>query len=146
MVNSTSTSTRIFMIEDESLLCELFSEYVDTLPDIDFLGYEQDGAAGIKKALDLTPDIIVLDIRLPEVNGIEVLTLLRRRLPDTQIVIFTGTLKEETLRLATRHGAHAFVEKSHGLEELKRAIDAVRDGRRFFSAGVEAILRQFNTG
>src|SRR5690606_27414461 len=102
----------IFMIEDEALLCDLFSEYVAALPGLKFIGYEKDGAAGIRRAIELMPDIIVLDIRLPEVNGIEVLTMLRRKLPDTRIIIFTGTLKEEVLRLANRHGAHAFVEKS----------------------------------
>ena len=133
------------MIEDEALLCDLFAEYVETIDGLDFLGYEQDGASGIKKALELKPNIIVLDIRLPEVNGIEVLTLLRRRLPDTKVIIFTGTLNEETLRLATRHGAHAFVEKSHGLEELKHGIEAIVRGEKFFSEGVTEIIKRFDT-
>lgn len=133
------------MIEDEALLCDLFSEYVGALPGLEFIGYEKDGATGIRRALELTPDIIVLDIRLPEVNGIEVLTMLRRKLPDTRIVIFTGTLKEETLRLANRHGAHGFVEKSQGLEELKRGIEAVQRGERYYSPGVTQIMRQFET-
>lgn len=136
---------KIFMIEDEALLCDLFSEYIEAIPGFEFLGYEQDGAAGIRKAIELEPDIIVLDIRLPEVNGIEVLTMLRRKLPDTRIVIFTGTLKEETLRLANRHGAHAFVEKAQGLEELRSALDAVVKGERYFSPGVAQIMRQFET-
>lgn len=135
----------IFMIEDEALLCDLFSEYVEALPNLKFIGYEKDGATGIRQALELKPDIIVLDIRLPEVNGIEVLTMLRRKLPETRIIIFTGTLKEETLRLANRHGAHAFVEKSQGLEELKRAIEAVQRGERYYSPGVAQIMRQFET-
>ncbi len=133
------------MIEDEALLCDLFSEYVGALQDLEFIGYEKDGAAGIKKSLELKPDIIVLDIRLPEVNGIEVLTLLRRKLPDTKIVIFTGTLKEETLRLAKRHGAHAFVEKSQGLTELKKGIEAVQRDEYYYSPGVAQIMRQFET-
>lgn len=136
---------RIFMIEDEALLCDLFSEYIETIPGFEFSGYEQDGAAGIRRALELEPDIIVLDIRLPEVNGIEVLTMLRRKLPDAKVIVFTGTLKEDTLQLASRHGAHAFVEKALGLEELKSAIEAVQRGERYFSPGVAGIMRHFET-
>lgn len=133
----------VFMIEDETLLCDLFSEYIETIPGLKFLGFEQDGATGIKKALDLAPDLIVLDIRLPEVNGLEVLSLLRERLPKTGIILFTGTVKEETLRIARRLGAHAFVEKSQGLEDLKRAIDAVRSGQRYFSPNIRNLMEQY---
>jgi DNA-binding NarL/FixJ family response regulator len=134
----------VFMIEDETLLCDLFSEYIETMPGLKFLGFEQDGGAGIKKALDLAPDLIVLDIRLPEVNGLEVLSLLRQRLPQTGIILFTGTVKEETLRLAKRLGAHAFVEKSQGLEDLKRAIDAVGKGERYYSPNIQILMEQFH--
>jgi DNA-binding NarL/FixJ family response regulator len=133
----------VFMIEDEVLLCELFNDYVTTIADVEFLGYESDGERGIERALELRPDIIVLDMRLPRVTGVEALHRLRGPLPETKIIIFTGTLKEETLRLASREGADGFVEKSHGLGELKKAIEAVMRGEQYITAGVAEILKTF---
>ena len=138
MANST-----VFMIEDEVLLCELFTDFVHTIPGVEFLGFENDGELGIERALQLKPDIIVLDMRLPRVNGVEALHRLRAHLPETKMIVFTGTLKEETLRLASREGADGFVEKSHGLGELKKAIEAVLAGEQYVTAGVAEILKSF---
>lgn len=133
----------VFMIEDEILLCELFTDYVATIPGVEFLGFENDGETGIQRALELVPDIIVLDMRLPKVNGVEALHRLRGKLPEAKIIVFTGTLKEETLRLASQEGADGFVEKSHGLGELKKAILSVMDGEQYITAGVAEILKSY---
>lgn len=138
-------ASTVFMIEDEILLCELFTDYVTTIAGVEFLGFENDGEAGIARALERKPDVIVLDMRLPKVNGIEALHRLRSELPVAKIIVFTGTLKEETLRLAQSHGADAFVEKSHGLGELKKAIEAVLRGERYVTAGVAEILASFHS-
>lgn len=135
----------VFMIEDEILLCELFTDYVTTIKNVEFLGFENDGERGVERALQMKPDVIVLDMRLPKVNGIQALHRLRGELPSCKIIVFTGTLKEETLRLAHQHGADAFVEKSHGLGELRKAIEAVLAGEHYVTAGVAEILRSFQT-
>lgn len=136
-------ASTVFMIEDEILLCELFTDYVATIPQVEFLGFENDGESGLARALELKPDIIVLDMRLPKVNGVEALHRLRQNLPGSKVIVFTGTLKEETLRLAKQEGADAFVEKSHGLGELKKAILAVLGGEPYVTAGVAEILKSF---
>lgn len=136
-------ASTIFMIEDEVLLCELFTDYVTTIPNVEFLGFENDGEAGVARALELSPDVVVLDMRLPKMNGIEALHELRKGLPEAKIIVFTGTLKEETLHLAHKEGADGFVEKSHGLGELKKAIIAVIAGDRYVTAGVAEILKSF---
>ncbi len=134
------------MIEDEILLCELFTDYVTTIEGVKFLGFENDGLTGIARALELQPDIVILDMRLPRLNGIEALHRLRAELPGARIIVFTGTLKEETLRLAKQEGADAFVEKSQGLGELKNAILAVLEGKGYLTVGVADILKSYRAG
>ena len=136
---------RLFLIEDEPLLCELFTDYAVTIPEIDFLGYESDGLTGVEKVLELKPDIVVLDMRLPRLNGIDALKRIRNELADVKIIIFTGTVKEETVQLAHSQGADAFVEKSLGLAYLKEAILAVIRGDHYVTEGISAIFRSFNT-
>jgi DNA-binding NarL/FixJ family response regulator len=137
------TRKTLFLIEDEPLLCDLFAEYIKTIPEIDYLGDSRDGAEASKRCLELQPDILVLDIRMPEVNGLEIITLLHRRQPDCAVIIFTGSLSEETLRIALRNGARGYVEKSYGLEELRKAISAVLEGRSHFSPGVTQLLQSY---
>ncbi|MCC5834628.1 MAG: response regulator transcription factor [Opitutales bacterium] len=133
----------LLMIEDEPLLCDLFAEYIKTIPEVEFLGDERDGSMAMKRSLELKPDIIVLDIRLPEVNGLEILTLLHRKLPETAVIIFTGSLSEETLRITLSNGALGYVEKSYGLEELHKAINAAMKGEKHYSPGVQQLMRNY---
>lgn len=135
----------ILMIEDEPLICELFGDYVETIGGVKLAGMAHDAEEGLRQALALRPDLIVLDMRLPKGDGLSLQHAIREALPQTRIIVFTGTLNEQTLRLAHREGADAFVEKSLGLGELKRAIEAVCIGEHFMSTGVAEIIRRFET-
>lgn len=136
---------RVFQIEDEELFCELFTDYAVTIPEIEYLGSENDGLTGIEKAIELKPDIIILDMRLPRISGVEALHRLRSELGEVKIIIFTGTVTEETVALAHSHGANAFVEKSLGLPYLKEAILAVIRGERYVTEGISDIFKSFKT-
>lgn len=138
-----ANNLRLYLIEDEALLCDLFAEYVKTIPGIDYLGFSQDGSEAMRRCLELKPDMVVVDIRMPEVNGLEILTLLHRKLPGCKIILFTGTVDNESLRLAIRYGADGYVEKTYGLEELKKAIQVVLDGGKHYSPGIAKLLRNF---
>jgi len=133
----------LLLVEDEPLLCELFGEFVQTMEDIEYLGDARDGSLAMKKILEEKPDVIVLDLRIPEVNGLEILTLLRRKLPKTKIIIFTGSLSEETLRIALDHEASGYVEKAAGMEELSQAVEKAVAGEKHFSPGVARLMKNF---
>ncbi len=132
----------IFMVEDEALLSDLFAEFIQLMPELEFLGSCGDGRIAMSKCLELKPDIIILDIRLPEVNGLEMLMLLRKRLPETKILIFSGSLTTNTVQMTLQCQADGFVEKAFGLEELKKAIRQVLEGEKYYSKGAEDIRRR----
>ena len=125
------------MVEDEVLLSDLFGEYVQMIPELHFLGSSGDGAQAMRKCLELKPDLIILDIRLPEVNGLEMLLLLRRKLPGTRIIVFSGSLDARSVKTSLECNAHGFVEKAYGLEELNKAIRTVMAGEKYYSAGAQ---------
>jgi len=131
----------IYMVEDEALLRELFEEYVKLIPNLQYLGSCADGRIAVDCVLEKKPDILILDIRLPEINGLELLTLLRRKLPDMHILIFTGSLDPSTVKMALDFDADGFVEKAYGLEELKNAIMKVCKGEKYFSQGADQIRK-----
>lgn len=138
-----SEAKRLFVIEDEVVLSDLLAEFLQIVPGVEFVGQAYDGKVAMEKCLELKPDIVILDIRLPEVNGLEVLTLLNHKLPGTRSIIFSGTIKEESIRIALKHGAFAYVEKTYGLEELQKAIESVIDGRKYFSPGIQKLITNF---
>lgn len=136
-------SVSLFLIEDEELVCELLSEFFNEEPGINFLGEARDGNSAILKCRELKPEIIVLDLRLPEMSGVEVLKILHKELPDMKVIIFTGSLSEETLHGTLRNGAIAYVEKAYGLEELQKAIQAAIRGERYFSPSIARLIEDF---
>jgi DNA-binding NarL/FixJ family response regulator len=133
----------LFLVEDEALVSELLSEYLRGEEDIDFLGDARDGAAAIEQCRKLKPEILILDLRLPEVSGIDVLKVLHGELPDTKVIIFTGSLSEEILHKTLKYGALAYVEKAYGLDELQKAIDAVRRGEKYFSPSIARLIEDY---
>jgi two-component system invasion response regulator UvrY len=133
----------LFLVEDEELVCELLAEFLGELEDIEFLGEARDGATAIEKCRKLKPELIILDLRLPEVSGIDVLKLLHMELPNTKVIIFTGSLSEEMLRSTLDNGAIAFVEKAYGLDELQKAIAAAIKGESYFSPSIARLIEDY---
>lgn len=127
----------ILMVEDEGMLSDLFSEYVLMLPDMQYLGCCSDGNTALRQCIELHPDVIVQDIRLPGVNGLEMLREIRKQLPDTKVLVFSGSLDAHTVKMAMDGDAHAFVEKAYGLTELNKAILEVVSGKRYYSKGAQ---------
>jgi two-component system invasion response regulator UvrY len=133
----------LFLIEDEELVCELLGEFLSSEEDIDFLGEARDGATAIEKCRELKPDMIILDLRIPEVSGLDVLKIIHGELPQTKVIIFTGSLSEETLHSTLQHGALAYVEKAYGLDELQKAIEAVKQGKQYFSPSIARLVEDY---
>ena len=105
---------RVFIIEDETLLRELYSEYVLVLGNYKIIGSCEDGSVALKRCLETKPDVVILDLCLLEVSGLEILVLLKRKLPGIKVVISTGKVSAETIRHAIFAQADGFIEKPVG--------------------------------
>lgn len=130
---------RVFIIEDETLLRELYSEYVLVLGNYKIIGSCEDGSVALKHCLEAQPDVVILDLCLPEVSGLEILVLLKRKLPGIKVVISTGKVSGETIRRAIFAQADGFIEKTGGLKKIKNAFSAVERGERYFSPQVRKL-------
>jgi DNA-binding NarL/FixJ family response regulator len=86
------------------------------------------GREALQLARRLLPEVIVVDLRLPDMNGTELCRRLRERHPGVKIVVLTTYLSEETVRSALAAGADAYVTKAAGVDELRRAIDRALAG------------------
>jgi len=124
----------VYIIEDEEIMRNLLSTFFEsTFPELEVLGMSGDGGEGIEHCLELAPDLVIVDIQLPEVNGLEILHLLKRKYPKIKILVFTGKTSPTTIKIAVQGRADGFINQISGLEELEKAIRAVGKDEQFFS-------------
>jgi len=124
----------VYVIEDSPILLDMLRSFVESeYEELELVGSTENGMVAMDECLKLKPDLVIADIHLPEVSGLEILHLLKMKLPDIKIIIFTGRTSPETLKIAQHGHADAFVNKSAGLGELESAINHLKDGKTYFS-------------
>lgn len=127
---------RILVVDD----FEPFRHFVCTTlrakPEWQIVAESADGLDGIQKATELEPDVILLDIGLPTVNGIDAAERIGTLVRDAKVIFVTLNNDLEIMSSALSNGARGYVIKTHAGRELVPAVEAVLDGRRFLGSGV----------
>lgn len=109
---------------------------LDAQPGLEVVGEAANGRDGVEVAERLLPDIVIMDMVMPGLNGIEATRQIVSRLPSTRVLMLTAYLEEERLLQALRAGASGYVVKNSDLEELVLAIRSVHHGNVYFSSSV----------
>jgi DNA-binding NarL/FixJ family response regulator len=131
----------ILLVDDQQLFA-LSLRYVieGTAPDMEVLGVAPDGAQAVSLAEETKPDIVLMDVRMPEMDGVDAARLISQRLPETKIIMLSTFLDEEYLKASIARGAKGYLLKSVSPEELLGAIRAVQGGSTLFSGRVASLL------
>ncbi|MFD5471644.1 response regulator [Streptomyces sp. NPDC127105] len=129
---------RVLLADDQSLVRAGFKALLDAQPDIEVAGEAADGEEALRKVRELSPDVVLMDIRMPLLDG---LAATRRitgepRLKDVKVVMLTTFELDEYVFEAIRSGASGFLVKDTEPDELLRAVRAVVDGDALLSPGV----------
>ena len=131
---------RVLVADDHRMFAEGLRSLLDE--EFDLVGIVEDGIALIEAAKRLRPDVIVADITMPRLNGIEALTQLRAELPDVRVVFLTMHRDAAYARRAVAAGAMGFVLKHSAVSELLFALHAALEGRTFITPALTAdVLR-----
>lgn len=126
--------------EDHDLLRQGLCSLVNTLPDFTVTGQCKDGKEAVRLALSLTPAVILMDLSMPGLNGIEATAQIKRRLPQIMVVALTSYKTDEYVREALRAGADGYILKDASYDELVMALRSVVGGRKFLSPDVSGHL------
>ena len=132
--------TRVLLVEDHRMVREALREVLTKVPDMEVVGEAGDAHGCMELARTLSPDVIVLDIRLPDLNGIEVAARLRDAGNTAKIVALSAFSDKRFVTEMLRSGASAYVTKSAAGTELVRAIRAVAAGQGYFSPEIAGTL------
>ena len=132
---------RVLVVEDyrpfRRILCQLLRQR----PDVLIVGEAADGLEGIRQAEALRPDVVVLDIGLPILNGIEAAGQIRARVPDARLMFVTIESSLDVVDQAFSSGAHGYVYKPRAHRDALPVLDAIIRGGRFVSGGLERIAQ-----
>ncbi len=114
-------------------------------PDLEIVGEAGDGQEAIERAADLLPDVVVMDVRMPIVGGIEAARRIRNARPGTKVVMLTGSENEEDLFAAVRVGATGYLLKEVATDEVAGAVRAVARGQALIAPAMATkLLGEFN--
>ena len=116
-------SLRVLVVDDELLYAEAISALLDMNEGIDVVGIAADGRAAVEQAETLRPDLVLMDIQMPRLDGIAATSCIRRRLPGTRVVIMTGLSGDEHVERARMAGASGYVQKYCPSGDLLSAIE-----------------------
>ena len=119
---------KILLVDDHEMVRLGLKSYLDLQVDIDVVAESADGRAGVEKALELRPDVIVMDIVMPEMNGIEATLAILKEWPEAQILILTSYLDNEKIYPVLDAGAKGYMLKTSSADEILQAIQKVAKG------------------
>jgi DNA-binding NarL/FixJ family response regulator len=122
---------RVLLIEDHFLARVALQSVLAGYAEIEVVGEAGDGETGIAMYRQLHPDIVVLDLRLPQISGFDVISRLRTEFPGARIIVLSNCRGSEDIYRAVRNGAMAYLTKDTNGEELLTAIRNVRCGLRY---------------
>ncbi len=130
------SAVRILIVDDLDLWRSFLIARLQERSDLRIVGFASDGLQAVQEAEELQPDLILLDIALPKLSGIEAAQQIRRVAPMSKVLFVSGESELETVRSAFRAGASGYVSKMEAAAGLFSAIDTVFRGDWFVSPGL----------
>jgi DNA-binding NarL/FixJ family response regulator len=122
-------SIRILLADDHSVVRQGLRMFLSLDPELEIVGEAADGAEALRLARTLKPDVVLMDLLMPVMDGIAAITAIRRELPETEVIALTSVLEDESVVGAVRAGAIGYLLKDTESQELCRAIKAAAAGQ-----------------
>lgn len=133
--------TKVYIIDDHQMLIDGLKSLLMYEGDISVVGETTDPQTAINEIESYKPDIVLSDINMPKMDGIELAKLIKKKLPDTKIIALSMFGEKETIEQMMRAGASGYILKNTGKKELLEAINKVSQNTIYFSKEVDETLQ-----
>jgi two-component system NarL family response regulator len=134
------TPIKVLVVDDHPMVADGIRAILETYDDIEVVGTLANGQEVIDNAAQLAPDVILLDLNMPQVNGLSATEILLETNPDMRVLILSMHDTPEYINSALSHGAMGYVLKDMPTDEIRKAIDTVMAGERYLCPGAEGAL------
>ncbi len=131
---------QVLIVDDHSVVRQGLRIFLDMDPNIRIVGEATSGTSAVQMARDLRPDVVLMDLLMPGVDGITATRVIRRELPDVEVIALTSVLKNELVVQAVQAGAIGYLLKDTDAPKLRQAIHAAAAGEVQLSPEVAAML------
>ena len=139
--------TSVLLVDDHEMLREGLGAIIESHEELDVVGHASDGRDAVEVARDLQPDVIVMDVWLPSLSGIDATSEIVRERPNAKVIILSVHEKQSIVEQSIRAGAMGYVVKSACSRELFEAIEAVSQGKSYLSPSVtQSMLESIKLG
>jgi two-component system response regulator NreC len=129
---------RVLIADDHAIVRDGLQQLLKNRQDMEVAGEAEDGHQALERAKALRPDVVLLDIAMPRLSGIEVIGLIRSAVPDSQVVVLSMHAKETYVQQALAAGALGYVLKASPSQDILDAIKAAQRGEYFLSSRLQA--------
>jgi len=140
---STSTNVkqiRILLADDHEMVRRGMRTVLEQQPHVTVCGEARNGREAVAMARELKPDIAILDYEMPELNGLEATRQIKRWVPETEILIFTGHEEEKLVHKVLEAGAKSYLVKTGARQHILDAVEALSNHKPFFTSEVSDIV------
>ena len=137
---------RVLIADDQRVVRDGLSMLVSLIDDVDIVGLASNGAEAVRLAEEHRPDVILMDLRMPGVDGATATAQVRQRLPGSQVLVLTTYADEAAILAALRAGALGYLTKDASAEQIEAAVRAVHAGQTHLDPAVQARLVATVTG
>jgi DNA-binding NarL/FixJ family response regulator len=131
---------RVLAADDQRVVREGLAMLLSLLPDVEVVGTAADGEEAVRLATATQPDVVLMDLRMPHLDGAAATRRLRERCPDVRVIVLTTYADDRSVIDALRAGARGYLTKDAGAEEIRRALHDVTSGRAVIDPAVQAHL------
>jgi DNA-binding NarL/FixJ family response regulator len=127
---------KVLLAEDHTIVRQGIRSLLEPQMDIEVIGEAEDGLDAVKKTEELRPDVVIMDISMPKLNGIDATRLIKKNVPNAKVLVLTMHELQEYVEQILRAGASGYLVKKTAMSELINAIRAVNQGLSFLSPSV----------
>ena len=133
-------SIRVLLVDDHGVVRRGLRGYLELLEDIEIVGEAENGRFGVEAARELRPDVVLMDLLMPDMDGIAATAAIRAELPDVEVVALTSFVEEARVTAALEAGAAGFILKDADADDVAEAIRAAHRGEVHLDPAVASIV------
>jgi DNA-binding NarL/FixJ family response regulator len=127
---------KVLLVDDQSIVREGLRSLLQAKPELEVIGEAENGQVAVEQALELRPDVVLMDVRMPVMDGVAATRMLHEQAPDIKVLVLTTFDDDEYVSQAMHHGAKGYLLKDTPSEEVAQAIRSIHKGYTHLGPGL----------
>jgi two-component system, NarL family, response regulator NreC len=133
---------KVLIVDDHGIVRQGLKALIRKRADFKVVGEAEDGNAAVEMASRLTPDVVIMDVTMPNLNGVDATRAIVRNCPNTKVIALSMHTDKTIVREMLRAGAYGYILKSYLFDEMNKSLEALKKGERYLSPHITALIQE----